>query len=48
MSLADIKRKFGNRNNGDNSNSDRIDLLANKVAEAVKAEVYRFFEEGEG
>ena len=49
MSLAEIKRKLGNgdKAKGDHSNSDRIDLLANRVAEVVKAEVHRFFEGGE-
>ncbi|NVL89466.1 MAG: MerR family transcriptional regulator [Desulfobacterales bacterium] len=41
MSLAEIKRKLGDSNN---SNSDRIDLLADKITEVVKAEVYRFLE----
>jgi DNA-binding transcriptional MerR regulator len=45
MSLAEIKGKLGNSNKvGNNSNSDRIDLLAERVAEVVKAEVSRFLE----
>jgi DNA-binding transcriptional MerR regulator len=46
MSLAEIKRKLSNSDKakGDYSNSDRIDFLANRVAEVVKAEVNRFFE----
>ena len=46
MSLAEIKRKLSDSNNAKagNSNSNELDLLAEKVAEAVKAEVYRFFE----
>lgn len=46
MSLAEIKRKLSNSNKakGDHSNSSRIDVLANRVAEVVKSEVYRFFE----
>lgn len=41
MSLAEIKRKFSHSNN---SNSNELDLLADKIAEVVKAEVYRFLE----
>ena len=44
MSLPEIKRKLSNSNKGDNSNSNRVDLLAARVAEVVKAEVNRFFE----
>ena len=44
MSLPEIKRKLSNSDKGDNSNSNRIDLLAARVAEVVKAEVNRFFE----
>ncbi len=44
ISLADIKRKLGNGGNGSNSNARGIDFLANRVAEVVRAEVYRFFE----
>ena len=44
MSLAEIKKQINNTNKGDNSNSNRVDLLAERVAEAVKAEVNRFFE----
>ncbi|MCK4469876.1 MAG: MerR family transcriptional regulator [Desulfobacterales bacterium] len=44
MSLAEIKRQINNTNKGDNSNSNRVDLLAARVAEVVKAEVNRFFE----
>jgi DNA-binding transcriptional MerR regulator len=44
MSLAEIKRRLSNGDNGDNSNSDRIGLLADRVAEVVRAEVNRFFE----
>lgn len=49
MSLAEIKRKLSNSGKvkGDHSNSDRIDLLANRVAEVVRAEVHRFLEGGE-
>ena len=44
MSLVEIKRQINNTNKGDNSNSNRIDLLAARVADVVKAEVNRFFE----
>ena len=47
MSLVEIKRQINNTNKGDNSNSNRIDLLAARVAEVVKAEVNRFFEREE-
>jgi len=45
-SLAEIKRKLSNSRKvqGDNSDSNRIDFLANRVADIVKAEVYGFFE----
>ncbi len=44
-SLAEIKRKLGNSSKGqdDNSNSNGMDLLAERVAEVVKTEVYKFF-----
>ena len=44
MNLAEIKRQINNTNKGDNSNSNRIDLLADRMVEVVKAEVNRFFE----
>jgi len=46
LSLTDIKNKlYDSYNTGeDNSNSERIDLLANQIAEAVKSAIYRFFE----
>ncbi len=46
MSLGEIKRKLSDSNNAKagNSNSNELDLLAEKVAEAVKAEIYSFFE----
>ena len=46
MSLAEIKRKLTNSDKAkaDHSNSSRIDLLAERVAEVVKAEVSRFLE----
>lgn len=45
-SLAEIKRKLSNSRKvqGDNSDSNRIDFLANRVADIVKAEVYGFFQ----
>jgi DNA-binding transcriptional MerR regulator len=47
MSLVEIKRKLSNsgREYGDHSNSMRVSLLADRVVEVVKTEVYRFFEE---
>jgi len=49
LSLVEIKKKLnsGVRENTNNSNSNKIDLLANRVAEVVKAEVHRFFENEE-
>ena len=44
MSLPEIKRKFSNSHKEDNPNSNRVDLLAARVAEVVRAEVNRFFE----
>ena len=44
MSLPEIKRKLSNCDRGDNPNSNRIDLLAVRVAEVVRAEDNRFFE----
>jgi DNA-binding transcriptional MerR regulator len=46
LSLLDIKNKLDNSYNAeeDNPNSQRIDLLANQLAEMVKSGVYRFFE----
>jgi DNA-binding transcriptional MerR regulator len=45
MRLSDIKKEFSNDNKGDFLNSGKVDLLANKVAEIVRAEVYNFFKE---
>jgi len=42
MSLAEIKGKVNNSKRIENNRSSRIDLLANRVAEAVKVEVYNF------
>ncbi len=44
MSLPAIKRKLNNSDKGGNPNSNSVDLLAERVAAAVKAEVNRFFE----
>ena len=46
ISLAEIKRKLSDSNNAKvcNSNSNDLDLLAERVAEIVKAEIHRFLE----
>ena len=46
LSLVHIKNKLDNSYNAeeDNSNSPRIDLLANQIAEIVKSAIYRFFD----
>jgi len=44
MSLHEIKRKLSNSGKGGNPNSNRVELLAARVAEVVKAEVNKFFE----
>jgi len=46
LSLVDIKEKLNDIYNAeqDNSNSNKIDLLANQVAEMVKTAIYRFLE----
>ena len=46
LSLVHIKNKLDNNYNAeeDNSNRQRIDLLANQLAEMVRSAVYRFFE----
>jgi DNA-binding transcriptional MerR regulator len=46
MTLAEIKREVNNRDKARRShlNSSRMDILANRVAEVVRDEVYRFFE----
>jgi len=45
-SLAEIKRELNNRDKASRThlNSSRMDSLANRVAEVVRDEVYRFFE----
>ena len=45
MRLSDIKREFTNDNNGNFLNSSKADLLANKVAEIVRVEVYNILKE---
>lgn len=46
LSLVDIKNKLNNSYDAEenNSNSQRIDLLANQLAEMVRSTIYRFFE----
>jgi len=44
MSLNEIKERLSNRDKREYPNSYEIDLLANRVARVVKAEVYNFFE----
>ena len=46
MRLTEIKRKISNikKFQNDNSNFDKVDLLADHVAEIVRAVVYSFFE----
>ena len=45
MSLTEIRKQLGNqyKQNGDFSDSNNIDLLAERIAEAVRAEIYSFF-----
>ncbi len=49
MSLAEIRRIIGNGHNAysDQADFDRVDLLADQIAEMVRAEVYRFFTENQ-
>lgn len=44
MSLPEIRDELNPGHSGRPSSSGKIDLLANRVAEVVKAEVYQFFE----
>ena len=44
MGLSQIKSELNNGNSDKHFNSSKIDLLANRVADVVKAEVYHFFE----
>ncbi|MBM4329734.1 MAG: MerR family transcriptional regulator [Deltaproteobacteria bacterium] len=48
MSLTEIKRRLNERHPQEVSSSNKIDQLATRVAEVVKAEVYNFFESGKG
>ncbi len=48
FSLANIKRKLENKHDSENSNRGGIDLLAERVAEIVRAEISSFFEKEEG
>ena len=48
VSLSEIKWKLSNGDRGGNSNSNRIDLLAEKVAKVVRLEVLRLLERGVG
>jgi DNA-binding transcriptional MerR regulator len=43
MGLPEIRRSLGNGDGESSSPGTRIDLLAERVAQAVKAEVYSFF-----
>ncbi len=47
LSLIDIKNKLDDSYNTgeDNSNSQRIDILANQIAEVVRSAIHSFFEE---
>ena len=47
LSLVKIKRKLENSRHRNNSDPEGIDFLADRVAEVVRSEVVRFFEEGE-
>ncbi len=48
MSLVEIKDYFGNGSECANNSStaNGIDILASRIAEAVKSEVYMFFKNG--
>ena len=45
--MPEIKRELSNGDKGGNSHSNRIDILAERVAGMVRAEVNRFFAEVE-
>ena len=49
MSLAEIKRKIGNNSKvpSDHFDFGRVDLLADQIAEMVRAEVYSFFQKNQ-
>ena len=42
LSLAEITEKFGRPSAEEASQTSKVDLLASRVAQAVKAEVYHF------
>jgi len=44
MSLAEIRVQFSNKMKGDYSKLNNIDLLAERIADIVKTEVYSFFQ----
>ena len=47
LSLSDIKKELDNRYNSisDSANNQKVDLLANRIAEIVKSTIHSFFEE---
>jgi DNA-binding transcriptional MerR regulator len=47
-SLSEIKEELTHSNRRNNVGVNGIELFANRVADAVKTEVYRFFDGGEG
>ena len=44
MSLAKIKVQLSNKKKGDYSDSENIELLAERIADVVRAEVHSFFQ----
>jgi hypothetical protein len=46
-SLPEIKAELAHLNRKNDMNANGIELFANRVADAVKTEVYRFLEGGE-
>jgi len=47
VSLAEVKEKFSNGYKAEGYDSNRIDLLANHIAEVVKAEISKFLQKDE-
>lgn len=47
MSLAEVKRRLtkGNEPEGVHANSNKVALLANRIAEVVREEIYSLFQE---
>ena len=43
LSLSEIKKELANGTRGAQNQTSKIDLLASRVAEVVKTEVYNFF-----